>query len=373
MTSNETFVRQCKINLCRKKITNNRDFNTSLLSYKKDLQTRFPGTKFDENPEYINYIKCKRDIYPNEIECRRLLPIEGATTEPVRSTAAFFTEARQAAAEKAREAAEKARQTASEKARQADAEKARQAASEKARQAAEKARQEKSHLITRATLDCLAKYFPSLREQRLNGNIHNQGFIEYICAAAPSYDTFLINTKYTSWLNIYDSLSIENMDIIDKKNIGVGLDMWGPSKQVKGLLVQDAIAKFARSLNDLGHSNIPSWINENIMRESGLMNPTYGFYPQGINLYPLFANIQGIIECFIILFHTLRPEVDPDILHKLQLIKDKQDAYIREKSESNKVKIGGKIRRTKRTRKSKKSRKSKNSRKSKKSRKYRKR
>ena len=42
----------------------------------------------------------------------------------------------------------------------------------------------------------------------------------------------------------------------------------------------------------------------------------------------MFTNLKGIIECFITLIYSFKPDVDPEILNKLQLLKDNEEKYV---------------------------------------------
>ena len=43
----------------------------------------------------------------------------------------------------------------------------------------------------------------------------------------------------------------------------------------------------------------------------------------------LFTNLKGVIECFITLIYSFKPDVDPEILNKLQLLKDNEEKYVK--------------------------------------------
>jgi len=66
------FEKYCVENLCKKNINSTKDFNKSLVELKKELNIKHPGKVFDSLPEYTEYSKCRRSIYPSKDTCSNL-------------------------------------------------------------------------------------------------------------------------------------------------------------------------------------------------------------------------------------------------------------------------------------------------------------
>ena len=190
-----------------------------------------------------------------------------------------------------------------------------------------------NQLMAPKLLDCLASYFPEFRNPEFRATPYNtmqQTFISAMCSTIPNFNEEQVTRNYTKLLAAYESLSIEQIQIIDDK---IAVNTYYPSSgpqtdSIRGIqkleIVKNVFTKIDMS-EFCGNSQAPQWFEHII-----LFDVNYGGRqrPDAINMPLLFTNLKGVIECFITLIYSFKPDVDPEILNKLQLLKDNEEKYV---------------------------------------------
>ena len=183
-----------------------------------------------------------------------------------------------------------------------------------------------NQLMAPKLVECLASYFPEFR----NPTPENNRQIMILCATIPNFNEEQVTRNYTQLLAAYESLSIEQIQIIDDK---IAVNTYYPSSgpqtdSIRGIqkleIVKNVFTKIDMS-EFCGNSQAPQWFEHII-----LFDVNYGGRqrPDAINMPLLFTNLKGVIECFITLIYSFKPDVDPEILNKLQLLKDNEEKYV---------------------------------------------
>ena len=185
-----------------------------------------------------------------------------------------------------------------------------------------------NQLMAPKLLKCLASYFPEFR----NPTPENNQQIMILCANIPDFTEEKVTRHYTQLLAAYESLSIEQIHIIDDTKLindinGNGYrsgDNVSIRDRLKLVIIQEAFNKM--EMSQFGDGYKTDWLTSNIFLD-GLYPPRYS---GGLlsDMPKLFTNLKGIIECFITLIYSFKPDVDPEILNKLQLLKDNEEKYV---------------------------------------------
>ena len=185
-----------------------------------------------------------------------------------------------------------------------------------------------NQLMAPKLVECLASYFPEFR----NPTPENNQQIMILCATIPNFNEEQVTRNYTQLLAAYESLSIEQIQIIDDTKLINDLNGNGYHRgdnvsirdRLKLVIIHEAFNKMA--MHQFGDGYKTDWLTSNIFLD-GLYPPRYG---GGLlsNMPKLFTNLKGIIECFITLIYSFKPDVDPEILNKLQLLKDNEEKYV---------------------------------------------
>ena len=185
-----------------------------------------------------------------------------------------------------------------------------------------------NQLMAPKLLDCLASYFPEFR----NPTPENNRQIMILCATIPDFTEEKVTRNYTQLLAAYESLSIEQIHIIDDTKLINDLNGNGYHRgdnvsirdRLKLVIISEAFTKM--EMSEFGSVFKTDWLTSNIFLD-GLYPPRYG---GGLlsDMPKLFTNLKGVIECFITLIYSFKPDVDPEILNKLQLLKDNEENYV---------------------------------------------
>ena len=185
-----------------------------------------------------------------------------------------------------------------------------------------------NQLMAPKLVECLASYFPEFR----NPTPENNRQIMILCATIPNFNEEQVTRNYTQLLAAYESLSIEQIHIIDDTKLINDLNGNGYHRgdnvsirdRLKLVIIHEAFNKMA--MHQFGDGYKTDWLTSNIFLD-GLYPPRYG---GGLlsNMPKLFTNLKGVIECFITLIYSFKPDVDPEILNKLQLLKDNEEKYV---------------------------------------------
>ena len=185
-----------------------------------------------------------------------------------------------------------------------------------------------NQLMAPKLVECLASYFPEFR----NPTPENNQQIMILCATIPNFNEEQVTRNYTQLLAAYESLSIEQIQIIDDTKLINDLNGNGYHRgdnvsirdRLKLVIIHEAFNKMA--MHKFGDGFKTDWLTSNIFLD-GLYPPRYG---GGLlsNMPKLFTNLKGVIECFITLIYSFKPDVDPEILNKLQLLKDNEEKYV---------------------------------------------
>ena len=185
-----------------------------------------------------------------------------------------------------------------------------------------------NQLMAPKLVECLASYFPEFR----NPTPENNQQIMILCATIPDFTEEKVTRNYTQLLAAYESLSIEQIHIIDDTKLINDLNGNGYHRgdnvsirdRLKLVIISEAFTKM--EMSEFGSVFKTDWLTSNIFLD-GLYPPRYG---GGLlsDMPKLFTNLKGIIECFITLIYSFKPDVDPEILNKLQLLKDNEEKYV---------------------------------------------
>lgn len=191
-----------------------------------------------------------------------------------------------------------------------------------------------NQLMAPKLLECLASYFPEFRNPEFRATPHytmQQTFISNMCSVIPNFTEKQVTSNYTKLLAAYESLSIEQIQIIDDK---IAANTYYPSSGPQTVSIR-GVKKFEILTNVISYINMSEFAGDSRalqwFEHIILFDVNYGevrHRTDAINMPKLFTNLKGVIECFITLIYSFKPDVDPEILNKLQLLKDNEEKYV---------------------------------------------